>query len=115
MTRLYLTVIFKITAILVGVVLGCPPVRREFVLVIAVREQVRSSEACPLAMSVSWRVKMHYLYGCQACVRCIEGVRISEGQLWEVPLYMDCERSTRLCGAHSGSPQLNATTIRTIR
>ena len=34
---------------------------------------------------------MHYLYGnsdrCQACVRCIEGVRISEGLLWEVPLY----------------------------
>ena len=35
---------------------------------------------------------MHYLYGnrdrCQACVRCMEGVRISEGPLWEVPLYI---------------------------
>ena len=34
---------------------------------------------------------MHYLYRnsdrCQACVRCMEGVRISEGPLWEVPLY----------------------------
>ena len=35
---------------------------------------------------------MHYLYGnsdlCQACVRCMEGVRYSEGPLWEVPLYL---------------------------
>ena len=35
---------------------------------------------------------MHYLYGnsdrCQASVRCMEGVRISEGPLWEVPLYI---------------------------
>ena len=34
---------------------------------------------------------MHYLYGnsdrCQPCVRCMEGVRNSEGPLWEVPLY----------------------------
>ena len=31
---------------------------------------------------------MHYLYGnsdwCQACIRCMEGVRISEGPLREV-------------------------------
>ena len=37
---------------------------------------------------------MHYLYGnsdrCKACVRCMEGVRNSEGQLWEVPLYIQC-------------------------
>ena len=25
---------------------------------------------------------------CQACVRCMEGVRISEGPLWEVLLYL---------------------------
>ena len=35
---------------------------------------------------------MHYLYGnsdrCQPCVRCMEGVRNSEGPLWEVPLYI---------------------------
>ena len=34
---------------------------------------------------------MHYLYGnsdrCQPCIRCMEGVRNSEGPLWEVPLY----------------------------
>ena len=33
---------------------------------------------------------MHYLYEnsdrCQPCVRCMEGVRNSEGPLWEVPL-----------------------------
>ena len=74
-----------------GVILGCLPVRGEFVIVIAVWEQVCSSEVCPLVMSVSWRVKIHYLHGnsdrYQACVRCIEGVRISESPLWEVPLY----------------------------
>ena len=51
--------------------LGCPPVRGEFVIVLK----------CTIL-----------IYGnsdrCQACVRCMEGVRISEGPLWEVPLYM---------------------------
>ena len=36
---------------------------------------------------------MHYLYGssdrCQPCVRCMEGVRNSEGPLWEVSLYLE--------------------------
>ena len=40
---------------------------------------------------------MHYLYGnsdrCQPCVRCMEGVRYSEGPLWEVPLYIYNYRS----------------------
>ena len=75
-----------------GVVPGCLPVRGEFVIAIAVQEQfyVHSSEVCPLEMSVSRRVKIHYLYSnsdrCQACVRCIECVRILESPLWEVPL-----------------------------
>ena len=41
------------TRLIVGVVLGCLPVRGEFLI------SVRSSEACPLAMSLSRRVKIH--------------------------------------------------------
>ena len=41
---------------------------------------------------------MHYLYGnsdrCQPCVRCMEGVRISEGPLWEVPLCIISEKNS---------------------
>ena len=48
---------------------------------------------------------MHYLYGnsnrCQACIRCIEGVCISEGPLWEVPLLVPCRTS---CEASLSSP-----------
>ena len=40
-TRFYLTINFKITEIILGVVLGYPPVRGEFVVVITVQEQVR--------------------------------------------------------------------------
>ena len=48
---------------------------------------------------------MHYLYGnsdrCQAYVRCMEDVRISEGPLWEVPLYIvvTCRAACRLRAA----------------
>ena len=42
-------------------------------------------------MSISWRVKIHDLYEnndrCQVCIRCIEGVCISESLLCEVSLY----------------------------
>ena len=45
---------------------------------------------------------MHYLYGnndrCQPCVRCMEGVRNSEGPLWEVPLYIKYLKNIKRCG-----------------
>ena len=78
MSFLYLTVNFKITAIIVGMISGCPPpIRGDFVIVQRV-------------VCISGGKNTLFIYGisdwCQVCVRCIEGVGILESPLWEVPL-----------------------------
>ena len=57
-------------------------------IAIAVREKLGH----PLSRSlfISWSVQIHSIVigaYCEACVHCIEGFRISESPLWEVPLY----------------------------
>ena len=99
---LYLSVNFKITAITLDVGSGCPPVRADLVIAIAVWEQHCRSKFRGLSDRdiISEGKNKLKLYNvicmaiaicinsdqCQACVFCIDGVRISESPLWDMHL-----------------------------
>ena len=50
------------------------------------RDSLRKEDKMPVP-KVSFVRRLDCSDRCQACVRCMEGVRISEGPLWEVSLY----------------------------